>query len=144
MDEYHPCKKNDPTAREAIGRVMRLVRTQSRKKNKYNARKTVMCGHTFDSKREAEYYLLLREKKRLGEIKSIDLQPTYTLLEGFRDNQGKPQKPITYTPDFLVEYDDGRREVIEVKGMRTRDYLLRKKLFLHMMRDKNIIFREVQ
>ena len=144
MDEYTPCKKPDPTAREAIGRVMRLVRTQSRKKNKYNARKTVMCGHTFDSKREAEYYLLLREKKRLGEIKSIDLQPTYTLLEGFRDNQGKPQKPITYTPDFLVEYDDGRREVIEVKGMRTRDYLLRKKMFLHMMRDTDIIFREVR
>jgi hypothetical protein len=44
----------------------------------------------------------------------------------------------------LVEYDDGRREVIEVKGMRTRDYLLRRKLFLHMMRDKNIIFREVR
>ena len=144
MDEYTPCKKPDPTAREAIGNVMRLLRTQSRKKNKYNARKTVMCGHTFDSKREAEYYLLLREKQRLGEIKSIDLQPTYTLLNGFRDNTGKEQKPITYTADFLVEYDDGRREVIEVKGVRTRDYLLRKKLFLHMMRDKDIIFREVR
>ena len=144
MDEYHPCKKPDPTAQEAIGNVMRLVRVQSRKKNKYNARKTVMCGHTFDSKREAEYYLLLREKQRLGEIKSIDLQPTYTLLNGFRDNTGKEQKPITYTADFLVEYDDGRREVIEVKGVRTRDYQLRKKLFLHMMRDKDIIFREVR
>ena len=143
MDEYHPCKKPDPTAREAIGNVMRLLRTQSRKKNKYNARKTVMCGHTFDSKREAEYYLILREKQRLGEIKSIDLQPTYTLLDGFRDNTGKEQKPITYTADFLVEYDDGRREVIEVKGVRTRDYLLRKKLFLHMMRDTDIVFREV-
>ena len=26
MDEYHPCKKNDPTAREAIGNVMRETR----------------------------------------------------------------------------------------------------------------------
>ena len=144
MDEYTPCKKPDPTAQEAIGNVMRLLRTQRKKPNKYNARKTTVYGITFDSKREAEYYLLLLEKKRLGEIKSIDLQPTYTLLEGFRDNQGKPQKPITYTPDFLVEYDDGRREVIEVKGVRTRDYLLRKKLFLHMMQEKDILFREVQ
>ena len=144
MDEYTPCKKPDPTAREAIGNVMRLVRVQSRKKNKYNARKTVMCGHTFDSQREAEWYMILREKQRLGKIKHIECQPTYTLLEDFRDNQGKPQKPITYTPDFLVEYDDGRREVIEVKGMRTRDYLLRKKLFLHMMRDTDIVFREVR
>ena len=144
MDEYTPCKKPDPTAQEAVGNVMRLLRTQRKKPNKYNARKTTVCGHTFDSKREAEYYLLLREKKRLGEIKSIDLQPTYTLLEGFLDNTGKAQKPITYTADFLVEYDDGRREVIEVKGMKTRDYLLRKKLFLYKMRDENIIFREVQ
>ena len=144
MDEYHPCKKADPTARKAIGNVMRLVRTQSRKKNKYNARKTVMCGHTFDSKREAEIYLDLLSRKQAGEVLRIGLQPQYTLLEGFRDNTGKKQRPITYTADFFVAYADSRNEVIEVKGVRTRDYLLRKKLFLHMMRDKNIIFREVR
>ena len=142
MDEYHPCKKPEPTAREAIGNIMRLVRAQNR--NKYNTRKTTVCGRTFDSKREAEVYLILREKLRLGEIKHLECQPTYTLLERFRDNQGKQQKPITYTPDFLVEYDDGQREVIEVKGVRTRDYLLRKKMFLHMMRETDIIFREVR
>ena len=143
MDEYTPCKKPDPTAREAIGNVMRILRTQRKKPNKYNARKTTVYGRTFDSKREAEWYMMLREKQRLGKIKNLECQPTYNLLEGFRDNQGKPQKPITYTPDFLVEYDDGRREVIEVKGVRTRDYLLRKKMFLHMMKDTDIVFREV-
>ena len=25
MDEYNPCQKADPTAREAIGNIMRLV-----------------------------------------------------------------------------------------------------------------------
>ena len=144
MDEYHPCKKPDPTAREAIGNVMRILHTQRKKANKYNARKTTVCGHEFDSKREAEIYLDLLSRKQHGEIVRIRLQPSYTLLEGFRDNQGKQQKPITYTPDFLVEYDDGRREVIEVKGVRTRDYLLRKKLFLHMMRETDILFREVK
>ena len=144
MDEYTPCRKADPTAREAIGNVMRILHTQRKKANKYNARKTMVCGHTFDSKREAEWYMMLREKLRLGEIKHLECQPTYTLLEGFRDNQGKAQKPITYTPDFLVEYDDGRREVIEVKGVKTRDYVLRKKLFLHMMRETDIVFREVR
>ena len=138
MDEYTPCKRKDPTANKAVSHVMREQR------NKYHARKTTVYGRTFDSKREAEAYLMLREKLRPGEIKHLECQPTYTLLEGFRDNQGKPQKPITYTPDFLVEYDDGRREVIEVKGVRTRDYVLRKKLFLHMMRETDIIFREVR
>ena len=142
MDEYHPCKKADPTAREAIRNVMRLVRAQNR--NKYNARKTVMCGHTFDSRREAEIYLDLLSRKQAGEIVRIGFQPSYTLLAGFKDNTGKNQKPITYTADFFVTYADGHSEVIEVKGVRTRDYLLRKKMFLHMMRDKNIIFREVR
>ena len=57
------------------------------KPNKYNARKTMVCGRTFDSKRESEWYMMLREKMRLGEIKHLECQPTYTLLEGFRDNQ---------------------------------------------------------
>jgi hypothetical protein len=144
MDEYHPCKKPDPTAREAIGNVMRLVYTQRKKANKYNARKTTVCGHTFDSKREAEVYLELLAQKQAGEIIRIGFQPSYTLLAGFKDNTGKNQKPITYTADFFVTYADGRNEVIEVKGVRTRDYLLRKKLFLHMMRETDIKFREVQ
>ena len=144
MDEYHPCKKADQTAREAIGNVMRLVRTQNKNKNKYHARKTTVCGYTFDSKREADYYLELLARKQAGEIVRIGFQPSYTLLEGFRDNTGKKQRPITYTADFFVAYADGRNEVIEVKGVRTRDYLLRKKMFLHMMRDTDIVFREVR
>ena len=144
MDEYTPCRKSDPTAREAIGNVMRILRTQRRKPNKYNARKTVMCGHEFDSKREAEVYLELLTQKQAGEIVRIGFQPSYTLLAGFKDNTGKNQKPITYTADFFVTYADGHSEVIEVKGVRTRDYQLSKKLFLHMMRDTDIIFREVR
>ena len=144
MDEYHPCKKPDPTAQEAIGNVMRILHTQRRKANKYGAQKTTVCGRTFDSRREAEIYLDLLSRKQHGEIIRIGLQPSYTLLAGFRDNQGKKQRPITYTADFFVAYADGHSEVIEVKGVRTRDYLLRKKLFLHMMRDTDIIFREVQ
>ena len=112
--------------------------------NKYGARKTTMYGHTFDSKREAEYYLELLDLKRRGEVVSITLQPSFELLEGFVDNAGYKQLPITYTPDFLVEYADGHTEVVEVKGMKTRDYILRKKLFLHKMRESSVIFREVR
>ena len=144
MDEYHPCKKPDPTAQEAIGNVMRILHTQRRKANKYGAQKTTVCGRTFDSRREAEIYLDLLSRKQAGEIVRIGLQPSYTLLAGFRDNQGKKQRPITYTADFFVAYADGRNEVIEVKGVRTRDYLLRKKLFLYAMRETDILFREVR
>lgn len=121
-----------------------ILRTQRKKPNKYNARKTVMCGHVFDSKREAEIYLDLLSRKQHGEIIRIGLQPSYTLLAGFKDNTGKNQKPITYTADFFVAYADGRNEVIKVKGVRTRDYQLRKKLFLYAMKDTEIIFRKVK
>lgn len=115
-----------------------------RKPNKYGAKKTTVYGHTFDSKREAEIYLDLLSRKQHGEIVRIGLQPSYTLLEGFRDNMGKRHRPITYTADFLVIYADEHTEVVEVKGVKTRDYLLRKKLFLHKMRDTGLIFREVR
>lgn len=98
-----------------------------RKPNKYHARKTTVCGRTFDSKREAEVYLELLTQKQAGEIVRIAFQPQYTLLSAFKDNEGKKQRAITYTADFFVTYADGRSEVIEVKGVRMRDYLLRKK-----------------
>ena len=85
-----------------------------------------------------------KPNKYNARIKHLECQPTYTLLEGSRDNQGNKQRAITYTADFFVTYADGRHEVIEVKGVRTRDYVLRKKLFLHMMRETDIIFREVR
>ena len=115
-----------------------------RKPNKYNTQKTTVKGHTFDSKREAEYFLELLVRKQAGEIVRIGFQPKYTILEGFRDNEGNRQRPITYTADFFVTFADGHSEVIEVKGVRTRDYLLRRKLFLYAMRETDIIFREVR
>ena len=115
-----------------------------KKPNKYHARKTTVCGRTFDSKREAEIYLDLLSRKQAGEVLRIELQPQYTLLAGFKDNQGNKQRPIPYTADFFVTFADGRNEVIEVKGVRTRDYLLRKKMFFHMMRETDIVFREVR
>ena len=121
-----------------------IMDTPRRKPNKYHARKTTVCGRTFDSRREAEVYLELLAQKQAGEIVRIGFQPSYTLLAGFKDNTGKKQKPITYTADFFVTFADGHSEVIEVKGVKTRDYQLRKKLFLHMMRETDIIFREVK
>ena len=141
MDEYTPCKENDPTARTAVWRADKKSRKRG---NKYGAKKTTVYGHTFDSKREAEYYLELLDLKRRGEVVSITLQPSFELLAGFVDNMGKKQRPITYTPDFLVRYADRRLEAIEVKGVRTRDYVLRKKLFLHKMRESSVIFREMR
>lgn len=56
------------------------------------------------------------------------MQKKYILLEGF-DKEGKKYRPITYLADFEVHYTDGRIEVIDVKGMVTHDFAIKRKLF---------------
>ena len=94
MDEYHPCKKADPTAREAIGNIMRLVRAQNRKKNKYNARKTTVCGYTFDSRREAEIYLDLLSRKQAGGFSESDCNRSTRSLKASRIIRGTGRKRL--------------------------------------------------
>lgn len=77
----------------------------------------------FDSKTEAEYYLYLRTLQHYKQISEIELQPSFTLLEGGR-GQG-----ITYRADFKVTYPNGEVEIIDVKGYETKDFKMKKKLF---------------
>ena len=67
---------------------------------------------------------MLRAKR----IKDLILQPKYLLQEGFkRDN--KTYKAIYYIADF--EYMQDNKKIVEdVKGFKTKEYLLKKKLFL--------------
>lgn len=96
--------------------------------NKYGARKTIIDGIPFDSKKEAERYQELKLLRCAGEIIDFTLQPKFELLAGF-EKKGKKYKPITYTADFIVIYPDGRREVEDVKGVLTRDFQIRRKMF---------------
>lgn len=97
--------------------------------NKFRARRTVVDGHAFPSKREAEYYLLYKSMLQRGEIKDLQLQPRFDLIPSYVNWEGKKRRPMHYTADFLLTYPDGRKVVVEVKGYRTRDYQLRRKLF---------------
>lgn len=110
------------------------------KKHKYNARKTVVDGITFDSKREAEYYCELKLRVRAGEVEWFELQPEFLLQEGFT-YRGKRHREIKYIADFKIGYPDGRIEVVDVKGHKTKEYQLKKKLLLAKYPDIN--FREV-
>lgn len=111
-------------------------------RNKYKAKKTVIDGHEFPSRREAEYYLLYKSMLQRGEITDLQLQPRFTLIPAYTNNAGKKVRPCHYTADFLLTYPDGRQTVVEVKGFRTRDYLLRRKLFEWQYREYE--FEEVR
>jgi hypothetical protein len=94
---------------------------------KYGNTKVEVDGYIFDSKREAQYYQELKYRKMAGEIKEIRRQPKYELMPRFK-YRGKTILPITYTADFEITLPDGRKQVIDVKGMRTQQYIIRVKL----------------
>jgi len=92
-----------------------------KKKHKYNAKKVVIDGITFASTHEGNYYCVLKLRVKAGEVEKFELQPAFILQEGYvRD--GKNVRAIKYVADFKVFYPDGRVEIVDTKGYRTRDY----------------------
>jgi hypothetical protein len=81
--------------------------------NKFNAKKTIIDGITFDSKKEASYYIrlgaLMRAKNESDRVVNIELQPRYDIIIN-------DEKIGHYKADFKVDYADGRTEIIDVKG----------------------------
>ena len=48
--------------------------------NKYHNQKTTVCGKTFDSRHEAERYIVLRSLEQSGVITDLRLQVPYELI----------------------------------------------------------------
>lgn len=95
--------------------------------SKYHAKKTTVDGITFDSKREADRYLVLKDMEEDGSIEDLRSQVRYELVPAF-DVDGRHYRPVYYVADF-VYVEDGKEVVEDVKGMRTDVYRLKSKLF---------------
>lgn len=96
-------------------------------RSKYHARKTTVDGITFDSKREADRYLVLKGMEDDGAIEDLRRQVRYELMPAF-DVDGRHYRPVYYVADF-VYVEDGKEVVEDVKGMITDVYKLKSKLF---------------
>lgn len=96
-------------------------------RSKYHAKKTVVDGIPFDSKREADRYLVLKSMEEDGTIEDLRRQVRYELIPAF-DVNGVHCRPVFYVADF-VYVEDGKEVVEDVKGMRTDVYRLKSKLF---------------
>lgn len=115
------------------------------KKSKFNVdtsdkgkAKRTFEGVTFDSEIEMKAYRdWLLPLKQNGEIVEIILQPKYTLQPKYEKN-GKKILPIYYVADFEVIYKDGRVVTVDVKGMLTPDFKIKRKMFDYVYPDKTL------
>lgn len=106
--------------------------------SKYNNKKVEVDGHVFDSEVEAMYYNLLKERHINGEVESFEIQPKFILQPKFR-KRGKLFHPITYSADFKVVHNNGRTEIIDIKGMETDIFKLKAKIFEYTFPDLELV-----
>lgn len=108
---------------------------------KYNNKKVTVNGQVFDSKKEANRYKELLMLEKAGAIKDLRMQVKFTLIPAQRDEAtGKVvERECSYKADFVYE-EDGKTVVEDVKGFRTKEYIIKRKL---MMWRYGIRIREV-
>ena len=96
------------------------------RKNKFGNIKT----NGKDSKKEFKRGLVLKQLEKEGKIKDLQEQVKFELQPPFRNLQGKAIRKIEYVPDFV--YFNCEKQVMvceDVKGFKTKDYILKSKLF---------------
>lgn len=115
------------------------------KNNKYNNHKVKIDGEVFDSKREARRYSELKLLQLAGKITNLERQVKYVLIpaqydiqerygkRGQRLKDGKVllEKECAYIADFkYIDVESGELVIEDTKGMRTKDYIIKRKLML--------------
>ena len=99
--------------------------------NKYKNKKMVVDGIIFDSVKEKNRYLTLKLYEKAGAIKDLELQVKFELQPAFSVN-GKRIRKIEYIADFVYYDNNAKKQVVEdVKGYRTKEFLLKRKLFAY-------------
>ena len=98
---------------------------------KYNNKKVVLNGITFDSQKEARRYQDLSLLERAGEINDLELQKAFILAESVKFESEPRHKPaVKYVADFVYR-ENGQLVVEDVKSTMTRNlpvYRLKKHL----------------
>lgn len=98
-----------PDARRQIGMAKKL-------RHKFNAKPTERDGIRFDSKKEARYYDDLKSLQKAGHIIFFLRQVPFDLPGNVR-----------YRVDFQIFEADGTVRFVDVKGMQTPEFKMKKK-----------------
>jgi len=110
--------------------------------SKFKAKKTMVDGIWFDSKKEAMRYRELKKMEEEGLISDLQLQVEYELLPAQREPdkvgprggtiKGKViERKCSYIADFVyIDHTVGDIIVEDVKGVHTKEYLIKRKMML--------------
>ena len=98
---------------------------------KYHAKKTELDGITFDSRKEAQRYAELKLLERSGAIHNLQRQVRYELIPAQKKDGKTIERACHYIADFVYE-ENGKTVVEDVKGYRTKEYVLKRKLMLQV------------
>ena len=103
--------------------------------SKYRNKKVILDGITFDSIKESTVYSELKLRKQAGDINGFERQVSYELIP-----KQNGERAVIYKADFVVTDGDGTTTVIDVKGVKTRDYIIKRKLmlYIHKIRIKEV------
>lgn len=113
------------------------------KPNKYRNQKIEVDGEIFDSKKEARRWQELKLAEKAGAICNLKRQVRFELIPAQREpDQRGPrggvikgkviERAVYYNADFVYNDLDTCRKVVEdTKGMRTKDYIIKRKLLLY-------------
>ena len=94
--------------------------------SKYHNRKVEIDGIKFDSIKEGERYLKLKLLLKAGKIRDLQIQVEFELIPKQAGEQA-----CKYKADFVYHMaDTGKMVVEDVKGKRTREYIIKRKLML--------------
>lgn len=69
----------------------------------------------------------LHALEKVGEIKELTEQPRFTLIP-WQLGEIRDERPVTYVADFRYVDKQGAMHVVDAKGFRTKDYIIKRKL----------------
>jgi len=98
---------------------------------KYGNRKITRDGITFDSVKEYKRFCELTLLERAGEITELQRQVKFMLIPSQKIDGKVVERPVHYIADFVYQ-EDGHTVVEDTKGFKTKDYILKRKLMLHV------------
>ena len=112
--------------------------------NKYHNTKVIHNGIKFDSKKERDRYITLKQLEKAGIIKELELQPKFLLLDTIH-YKGKTYPKTYYKADFkYFDNEKGKYIVEDVKSLITaKDKVYRLKIKILLTYYPDIDFVEV-